>query len=108
MRAGQLRHRVAIQTATESANSHGDTVKSWSTAATRWMRIEPLSGDEATIGERTDGRHRYKFTMRRYTGTLTRSDRLLWSSRAFNIESIQRMPDVRNIMDEIIAIEDVT
>lgn len=108
MRAGQLRNLVAIQRFAESANSHGDTVRTWSTVATRWMSIEPQSGNEGTVADRTDGRHRYKFTMRRYTGLITRSDRLSWDGRTFNIESIQRMPDVRKVMDEVIAIEDVT
>ena len=44
--AGNLRHRVAVQTATETKDAEGGVVFSWATDNTRWASIEWESGEE--------------------------------------------------------------
>lgn len=44
--AGRLRHRVKIQSKTETQDSNGDIEISWATVASVWAAIEPLSARE--------------------------------------------------------------
>jgi len=46
MRAGELRHRVRIESATETQNTRGEPIQSWAEVATRWGAVEALSGRE--------------------------------------------------------------
>jgi len=46
MRAGQLRHRVTIEQVTETQDSYGGVTETWSTLATVWAAIEPITGRE--------------------------------------------------------------
>ena len=47
MRAGQLRHVVTIQTQTETTNTLGERIPSWSDATpTRRAKIEQIAGSE--------------------------------------------------------------
>ena len=45
-RAGWMRRKVVIETATVTVDSPGGVVETWSTYATRWMEIRPMSGAE--------------------------------------------------------------
>ena len=44
---GKLRDRVTVQQATETRNSLGEVVQSWSTYATVWASVEGISSREA-------------------------------------------------------------
>ena len=46
MRSGRLRHRLALQQATETRGDAGGVVKTFATQATVWGAIEPLSSKE--------------------------------------------------------------
>ncbi len=46
MQAGRLRHRIELQSATETRNEYGEATASWSTYATVWAAVEPLRGAE--------------------------------------------------------------
>lgn len=46
MRIGKLRHRLAIQRATETRDAHGGVTQTWATQTTRWGSVEPLNGRE--------------------------------------------------------------
>ena len=46
MRAGRLRHRVVIEKNAPTADGSGALVDAWTTFATRWASVEPLSGRE--------------------------------------------------------------
>lgn len=88
MGAGPLRHRVAIQRATNTRDEYGQPVASWSTVATRWMSIEPLTGREAVEAQQINPKLSHRVTMRYdATADVTPGDRLLWGSRVFHIES---------------------
>ena len=87
LQAGKLRHRVAIQRATESRNALGESILTFATIATRWAEIRPLSGKESDIAKRIDARTTHKIVIRYYEGLKT-SDRFLWNSRYFNISDI--------------------
>lgn len=46
MRAGQLRHRLVIQQATETRDNFGQAQPSWTTFAERYAEVLPQSGRE--------------------------------------------------------------
>ena len=72
--AGQLRHRIQIQRATE-VNTDGSIVRTWATLATRWGSIEPMVGQELYRAQQVQALAQYKVSMRYYAG-LKPSDRL--------------------------------
>lgn len=44
--AGKLRHRGTIQQKTETPDSYGELIETWTTLATVWCSVEPISGRE--------------------------------------------------------------
>ena len=64
MRAGRLRHRLVIQSKTETRDEYGDAVISWSTVDTVWGAIEPLSGRELFAQSQTQAETKVRIVMR--------------------------------------------
>jgi SPP1 family predicted phage head-tail adaptor len=95
MRAGSLRHRVAIQTPVET-NDHGSITLSWSTAATRWAEIRALSGRELAVARQQQSQVTHEVELRSPGVTVTPKNRILYGSRVLQIESI-RDPSERGI-----------
>ena len=104
IRAGQLRHSVAIQSATESRDSY-DVDFAWATVATVRASISPLSGTESIVADQEQATATHKVVMRYWSG-LTTSHRLLWGSRVLEIQSIVDV-DERNRRIELLCKEDV-
>ena len=94
MRAGKLRHRVAIQAATETRNERGGIDETWTTEQTRWASVEPLIGREYMDGKQVNADVSHKVRFRWFSG-LTPSKRLLFGTRVFGIDSVLN-PDERN------------
>lgn len=46
VRAGAMRHRVAIERATVTQNSYGEEILSWGVWKWRWARVQPVSSRE--------------------------------------------------------------
>lgn len=79
MRAGSLRHRVAIQEPVETRDDHGGITRTWNTIATVWASVEPLSGTELYEAQQVQSRVTVRVRMRPYAG-LTTKHRLLWTN----------------------------
>jgi head-tail adaptor len=47
---GAMRHRLVLQTPAETPDLAGGVVRGWSTVATLWAAIEPLSGTPEVVG----------------------------------------------------------
>ncbi len=86
MRSGALRHRVAIQRATETLDAFGQTSRAWATLATVWASIEPTGGSETVKGRaiRADQTHEVRM---RHTDCTT-GDRLTLGARVLNIVAV--------------------
>lgn len=106
MQSGPLRHRLEIQTVTETRDSYGGISQAWTTLETRWANIQPMSSRELWQAQQAQSQATHKITMRYYSG-LTEKHRLKVSggTRVFNIASVIN-PDERKIMHEIQAIEE--
>lgn len=64
MRAGILDTRVALQSKATSYSASGTPVETWSTIATRWANVKPVSGTERSAAEQWIAREQTQFTVR--------------------------------------------
>lgn len=92
IQAGELRHRVQVQTRTQTADAHGGPVDAWTTQATRWASVHPLSGRELLLASQVDSRISVRVTMREYPG-LSAGQRILFGSRALGILAVQQVEE---------------
>ena len=85
--SGTLDTQAVIQTPTTSVNGIGEPTLSWSTFATRWIGIMPLSGSERVANLVNQGTVTHRVRMR-YTTGLKPNMRLVADSRTFEITSV--------------------
>lgn len=103
MRAGQLRHRLAFQTATITKGARGGTSEAWVTIATVWGSVSPLTGRELTNAQMRNSEITHKITIR-YLSTINARGRALFGSRIFQLYEVLNI-DERNIEMQIGAKE---
>lgn len=84
MRAGRLRHRITIQSATEAQDSHGQAIDTWATYLTAWAEIAPLSGRELFAAQETHSEISTRIRLR-YREGVTAKMRVLHGSTVYNI-----------------------
>lgn len=101
----QLRHRVTIQTYTETQDTFGEPDKTWSTYATRWARIEPVTGREYYSVKAINATISHKMTIRNTSG-LTPKMRIVYGSRTFQIVSVANIGERDRFM-ELMCYENV-
>ena len=106
MRAGQLRHYVALQRATVTRDAHGGTVHTWATYANVWAAIEPQSGDEPVTAEAPQAVTTHNVRIR-YNSSVKPTDRLAHGSRVLEINAIlnidERNREMRLLCGEVTA-----
>ena len=106
MRAGPLRHRIAVQSKTETQSPRGGIVETWNTVETRWGSIEPLRAREVLEAQQVDARLSHRVIMR-YIPILTNQHRLVFNgTRIFHIHSVRHLQE-RSRTTEILCMEEV-
>lgn len=87
MRAGRLRHRVTVQSASTSTDSFGQTQPTWGSVGTYWANVRPLMGKEAERARqvRADATHVVEM---RIPVSITPEMRLSYDSRTLNIVEV--------------------
>ena len=89
MRIGPLNKRVAIRSASTTRDAYGEPIASWSTDATVWASVEPLSGRELVSAQVQHAETTHRVRMRYQPNTtVTAEKRLLYDSRVFEIISV--------------------
>ena len=114
MRAGELRHRITIQTQSVSAGIYGSADITWADDIEVWASIWPIKGNEYYHARQIESGVTHKIRLR-YT-KLSDDTRISpkcrirhgddENARYFNIESVID-PDERHIFLDIMAVEDV-
>ena len=99
MHAGELRHRIQLQSYTLSQDAFGAPTKAWSTYATVWASVEPLSGREALIAQQANPELSHLVTIR-YNSTVNAATRVLHDYAAQTIEGID-LPSGSEVSIEI-------
>ncbi len=87
MRIGPLRHRIALQAGTGTQGGYGNIPLTFSTYATVWASVQPLSGRELLNAQQVYAETSHRIRLR-YLSTVTTKDRILFDSRAFEIVSM--------------------
>ena len=103
--AGELNHRIEIQSATETTNEAGGNVQTWATLNTRWASIKPLAGRELFNAQQVKADVTHKICLR-YHETLTPHMRFKFGSRIFNIASAIN-PDSQRVEHECLCKEEI-
>ena len=94
MRAGNLRHRVTIQTFTTTTDSYGQPIESWATFAEVWGAVEPLTGREYFQAQQVQAEVNYRVRLRYLAGVVP-TMRVLHDGRTLEVQAVIN-PDERN------------
>lgn len=89
MKLGAMRHRLALQSRTETLDSFGDAVLSYTSIATVWGSLRAVSGRERYIAQQAQSEVSHEAIVRHTTDTesLTPEDRVTFDSRTFDVIS---------------------
>lgn len=87
MRAGRLRHRVTIQSATTTVDSFGQPIETWGTFATVWAAVEPLSGREYFDAQQVQSEVSYRVRIRHLSGVVP-TMRVSYDSRTLEVLAV--------------------
>ena len=90
---GKRRHRGILQSRVETRGDSGGYATTWSTEATVWISIEPLSGSEYTAIQQTQNEASVRITMRYYSG-LDETWRVVNGGRAYDIVAVLNDDDM--------------
>jgi len=89
MKIGDFRKQVAIQAEQSTPDGAGGYALAWTTIATVWADIAPVSGREIYTAGHLEGHITHKVTLRwRADLSITSDMRLLYNSRSFNIQAV--------------------
>lgn len=103
-RPGAYREQIIIQQAAEVANSYGELVQTWSTYAQIHAAIEPLRGREFWAGTKEQQARVTTRIRIRYLSGVTPKMRVLWGSRAYQIQAVID-PEERHIQLDLMCEE---
>lgn len=102
MQAGRLRHRLVIQTPTETTDSMGGQTIAWNTLATVWATIAPLRGAEYMEAQAVEAAVSTRITIR-YRADVTPRMRATWDGHTYEILDV--VHDERRTMTEMMVKE---
>jgi SPP1 family predicted phage head-tail adaptor len=106
MSAGRRDKKVTIQRQSDTQDSVGQLVDTWTVTATVYASIEPLSAREYfnASGERAEVTHKIGMV---YGPTISPRDRVVYGSRTFEIRSVINIEE-RNRELQLMCTERVT
>ena len=81
----------------------GGSIPTWTTDATRWAEIRPMSGKELSTAQQVSPRVSHKIVLRHFPG-LDSTYRFLWGNRVFKMISDLNLSEIGK-MDVCIAEE---
>lgn len=102
--AGELRHRITIQTRIKTPDGYGGySDDSWTPHAEVWSKIVPYSARERFFAGKLEHNVTHKITLR-FLSTITESMRVSYGGRTFKIIGIINK-DERSIWTELFCEE---
>jgi SPP1 family predicted phage head-tail adaptor len=87
MEAGELRHRITIQSKTISSDSIGNQTTAWSDFITVWAKKEEKSGREYLKASQPNIERTVIFTIR-YTSEIDESMQISYGDKVYDIQAI--------------------
>jgi SPP1 family predicted phage head-tail adaptor len=91
MQVGRLNQRIIIQNYSETQNSFGEVVRSYSTLYTRWAQVKPTGGSESIQADEKVASRIAEFTIRMQGTTIDEKMRIVWNSYTWEIVSIDEI-----------------
>ncbi len=105
MNPGDLRHRLTIQSKTETADGIGGFSEAWGTFANVWGAVWPTSAKELVQNQQLQGQVTHRVRIR-YLAGVTTSMRILLGARVLNILSIVNPNEAGELLD-LVCLEEV-
>lgn len=87
MQAGRLDRRITIQTLTETQDSEGHPVKSWSALDTVWAQALPVRGGEQFLNAQKYAESEMRFQIR-YRTDVTVKHRIVYDGKNYDILAV--------------------
>jgi len=103
MQIGKLRHYVDLQSSSDVPNDVGEIEKDWSTFASVWASIEPLSGRELLQYQQLNAELSHRIVIR-YNSSINNKCRVVFDSRIFDINVVKNLEE-RNVHQELLCKE---
>lgn len=94
MQAGKLRHRLTLEASTDTNNTRGEPIPTWSTVANVWAAIDPISGREGLAADQMYASATHRIRIRYRAGVIPKM-RFTKGSRVFDINAVLNV-DERN------------
>lgn len=85
--AGELRERIAVQRVTNTRDSMGGVIQTWSTVYTLWASVQPMSAGEQFRRQQIQAAADWKIIVR-FKNAITITDRIVWRGRTFQISAL--------------------
>lgn len=100
--AGQLDRRITIQNFSETTDSFGQEVKSFSTLASVWANVVEKVGREGEDGEMIAATKKVEFVIR-YRTDVDEEMRIIYNNNTYKIQAIQSA-DARKAFLKIVCL----
>ena len=100
--AGQLDRRITIQNFSETTDSFGQEVKSFSTLASEWANVVEKVGREGEDGEMIAATKKVEFVIR-YRTDVDEEMRIIYNNNTYKIQAIQSA-DARKAFLKIVCL----
>lgn len=100
--SGVMDHLAVIQTPADSVNAIGEPVLTYTTFASRYVALLPMSGNEQMNAMATQGTVMHRLRLR-YTAGLKPKMRIVTEGRTFEIMSV--LERGRRVEHEVLAVE---
>jgi len=99
--AGQLDRRITIQSFTTTTDDFGEVVKSFTTLANVWAKVEEKRGNEGEDGNQLVATKRVEFLIR-YRSDINEQMRITYNNETYKIEAILNA-DSRKAFQKIVT-----
>jgi SPP1 family predicted phage head-tail adaptor len=86
--SGELDRRITIQEFSESVDTYGQRVKSFSTLATVWSKVVERIGSESENGDMISSTKKVEFTIR-FRTDINEEMRIVYNNEVYKILTIQ-------------------
>lgn len=106
MDAGRLRYKIELQSAESTKDAAGQKQLFYTTYATVWAAIEPLTGREALVAQQVRASVTHKITVY-YRNDLKPTHRIKYGSRIFDINVSKNLKE-ESVWHELTCTERVT
>ena len=84
---GELDRRITIQQTTETVDSYGQMVRTYSTLGQFWAKVDYVSGNEGEESNRLEAVKRVELVIR-YNSQISEKQRISWDGDIFEVEAV--------------------